>query len=147
MRQELDTAPYVVDDQIGFVLRLAIQFHTAIFLSSMVEGLTQTQFAVLVTLYQSDALSQSDLGRLLQLDSATINGVVDRLRVRGLITMSDDSSDRRRHLVALTCEGSELAAKAVPVAHEITKATAAKLTATETARLIQLLRKMIGQTV
>ncbi len=67
---------YELEDQIGFVLRLAVQFHTAIFTSRMVDNLTQTQFATLAKVHQVGPCSQSELARLLALDTATINGVV-----------------------------------------------------------------------
>jgi len=33
---------YVLNDQVGFLLRVAVQRHTAIFTSLMIESLTQT---------------------------------------------------------------------------------------------------------
>jgi MarR family transcriptional regulator, lower aerobic nicotinate degradation pathway regulator len=33
---------YVLNDQVGFLLRVAMQRHTAIFTSRIIEGLTQT---------------------------------------------------------------------------------------------------------
>jgi len=139
-----ESSTYVVDDQMGFILRVATQFHTAIFLSRMVGNLTQTQFGVLIVVYQLGTCSQSDLGRSLQLDSATINGVVDRLKTRGLIELSEDSTDRRKQHVTLTAEGEVLVREALPVAKEITAATVANLTAAERERLIKLLRKMVA---
>ncbi len=70
---------YVLDEQIGFLLRVAMQRHTSIFTSRMIEGLTQTQFAALAKLYEVGPCSQNHLGRLIFLDAATIKGVVDRL--------------------------------------------------------------------
>lgn len=43
---------YVLDEQVGFLMRIAMQRHTSIFTSRMVEGLTQTQFAALAKLYE-----------------------------------------------------------------------------------------------
>jgi len=43
---------YVLDDQAGFLMRVAMQRHTSIFTSRMIEGLTQTQFAALAKLYE-----------------------------------------------------------------------------------------------
>ena len=40
---------YRLDDQVGFLLRVAMQRHTSIFMSRIVKGLTQTQFAALVS--------------------------------------------------------------------------------------------------
>lgn len=75
---------YVLDEQIGFLLRVAMQRHTSIFTGRMVEGLTQTQFAALAKLYEVGPCSQNQLGRLIYLDAATIKGVVDRLGRAGL---------------------------------------------------------------
>ena len=38
---------YELDAQVGFLLRVAMQRHTSIFMSHMVDELTQTQFAVM----------------------------------------------------------------------------------------------------
>ena len=135
---------YVLDDQIGFVLRLAVQYHTAIFTSRMVENLTQTQFAALAKIYETRSCSQSDLVKLLTLDSATVNGVVDRLNSRGLVTMTDDPFDRRRQSITLTKAGTALAKKSLAVAAGITEETVSRLTASEQLRLTHLLRKMMG---
>lgn len=134
---------YHLDDQIGFVLRLAVQYHTAIFTAHMVEGLTQTQFATLAKLHEVGRCSQSDLVRLLTLDSATVNGVVERMRARGFITHTDDPNDRRRQWLALTEEGGRVIQAAQAVAEEITEETLTALTRSERARLVHLLRKMM----
>src|ERR1019366_9147390 len=63
---------YVLDDQVGFLLRVALQRHTSIFMARMIEGLTQTQFAALAKLYEVGPCSQNHLGRLIYLDAATI---------------------------------------------------------------------------
>ena len=53
---------YVLDDQAGFLMRVAMQRHTSIFTSRMVEGLTQTQFAALAKLNEVGPCSQNYLG-------------------------------------------------------------------------------------
>jgi MarR family transcriptional regulator, lower aerobic nicotinate degradation pathway regulator len=78
-----EQARYVLDDQVGFLMRIAMQRHTALFSARMVGGLTQTQFAALAKLYEVGPCSQNQLGRLIYLDAATIKGVVDRLGARG----------------------------------------------------------------
>ncbi len=70
------------DLQIGFLLRTALQRHTAIFSARMIEGLTPTQFGALAKLYEIGPCSQKHLGRLIYLDAATIKGMVDRLSAR-----------------------------------------------------------------
>src|SRR6187549_542655 len=122
---------YILDDQIGFMLRIAMQRHTSIFTSRMLEGLTQTQFAALAKLYEVGPCSQNHLGRLIYLDAATIKGVVDRLGVRGFVTALADPKDRRRRAVALTERGREVTQAAIVIAAEITTATLSPLSAQE----------------
>ena len=93
-----------MEDQVGFLMRVAMQRHTSIFMSLMVHGLTQTQFAALAKLVEVGTCSQNHLGRLIYLDAATIKGVVDRLRMRKLVTIQINPKDRRRSMVAVDQE-------------------------------------------
>jgi len=133
---------YVLDDQVGFLMRIAMQRHTSIFTSRMLEGLTQTQFAALAKLHEVGPCSQNYLGRLIYLDAATIKGVVDRLQVRGFVTALSDPNDRRRREVALTERGRQATEAALKVAAEITAATLTPLTAEEQRTVAKLLRKL-----
>jgi DNA-binding MarR family transcriptional regulator len=123
-------------------MRAAMQRHTTIFMSRMVEGLTQTQFAALAKLYEVGPCSQNHLGRLIYLDAATIKGVVDRLCGRGLVTALNDPKDRRRRAVALTDHGRRTTEAAMQVAAKITAETLAPLTAEEQRLAVKLLRKL-----
>jgi DNA-binding MarR family transcriptional regulator len=120
---------YVLDDQVGFLLLVALQRHTSIFTTRMIEGLTQTQFAALAKLHEVGPCSQNHLGRLIYLDAATIKGVVDRLGARGFIT-------------ALTDRGRQVTEAAQLVAAEITAATLAAFSEDEQGLVAQLLRKL-----
>jgi len=133
---------YVLDDQVGFLMRVATQRHTAIFAARMIEGLTPTQFSALAKLYAVGPCSQNHLGRLIYLDAATIKGVVDRLGARGFITALADPKDRRRRAVALTERGREIIEAAIKVAAGITAATLAPLTPDEQVAVVKLLRKL-----
>jgi MarR family transcriptional regulator, lower aerobic nicotinate degradation pathway regulator len=133
---------YVLDDQVGFLLLVALQRHTSIFTTRMIEGLTQTQFAALAKLHEVGPCSQNHLGRLIYLDAATIKGVVDRLGARGFITALNDPMDRRRRVVALTDRGRQVTEAAQLVAAEITAATLAAFSEDEQGLVAQLLRKL-----
>src|SRR5476651_336862 len=133
---------YVLDEQVGFLLRVAMQRHTSIFTSRMIDGLTQTQFAALSKLYEVGPCSQNHLGRLIFLDAATIKGVVDRLGARGFLTALGDPTDRRRRAVALTERGREATEAAMKVAATITAATLAPLTAEEQRLVARLLKRL-----
>jgi DNA-binding MarR family transcriptional regulator len=134
---------YVLDEQVGFLLRVAMQRHTAIFMSRMIAGLTQTQFAALAKLHETGPCSQNQLGRLIFLDAATTKGVVDRLAARRLITALPDPHDHRRRAIALTKIGRSVAAKATQVARRITHETLVPLTAAEQRSVLRLLKKLI----
>ncbi|HEY9214182.1 MAG TPA: MarR family transcriptional regulator, partial [Ancylobacter sp.] len=100
---------YLLGEQVGFLMRVASQRHTAIFASRMIEGLTAPQFATLAKLREVGPCSQNRLGRLVFLDAATIKGVVDRLTGRGFVMTADDPLDKRRRAVALSERGHAVA--------------------------------------
>lgn len=100
----IDTTSYNLSDQVGYNLRRANQRHVAIF-SRHVGGLTPTQFAALARLYEQGGLSQNRLGRMTAMDSATIKGVVARLRDKGMVEHKPDQNDQRLRLVVLTPKG------------------------------------------
>ena len=97
---------YLLDAQIGFVLRQAHQRHTTIFASLMIDGMTPTQWAALAKLKEIGPSSQNLLGRLTAMDAATIKGVIDRLSKRGFTRTKPDPVDGRRLLVTLTDKGA-----------------------------------------
>ena len=140
---EQPASGYVLDQQAGFLMRVAMQRHTSIFMSRMIEGLTQTQFAALAKLYEVGPCSQNHLGRLIYLDAATIKGVIDRLRIRKLVTVQLNPKDRRRSMVTATKNGYRIANEAMKVAHRITSKTLVPLRPLEQRQIVRLLRKMI----
>lgn len=132
---------YELDEQIGYLLRLANQRHLEIFSENM-PALTPTQFSVLARLYEVGQLSQNELGRQVGIDAATTNGVIDRLYKKGLIKSKTDSKDKRRLSISLTAKGTRTTEKAIPVAKKITKKTVHKLTPSEASKLVKLLKKI-----
>jgi MarR family transcriptional regulator, lower aerobic nicotinate degradation pathway regulator len=134
--------PYVLDEQIGFILRQVWQRHTSIFARDIGTNLTPTQWAALSKLAETGPCSQNQLGRLTAMDVATIKGVIDRLSARGLTETSSDPEDGRRLLVSLTRAGQQLSEKVAPNALAITRETLAPLDAKEREALMALLNKL-----
>ncbi|MGY8661098.1 MarR family transcriptional regulator [Bradyrhizobium sp. UFLA05-109] len=134
--------PYVLDEQVGFILRQVWQRHSAIFARDIGTNLTPTQWAALSKLAETGPCSQNQLGRLTAMDVATIKGVIDRLSARGLTETSQDPEDGRRLLVSLTRAGQQLAEKVAPNALAITRETLAPLDAKERELLMALLDKL-----
>jgi DNA-binding MarR family transcriptional regulator len=133
---------YILDEQIGFILRQVWQRHAAIFARDIGTNLTPTQWAALSKLAETGPCSQNQLGRLTAMDVATIKGVIDRLTARGLTETSSDPEDGRRLLVSLTRAGQQLAEKVAPNALAITRETLAPLDAKEREALMGLLNKL-----
>src|SRR5712671_4539616 len=92
---------YVLEEQVGFILRQVWQRHAAIFARQIGINLTPTQWAALAKLTETGPCSQNQLGRLTAMDVATIKGVIDRLTARGLTETSPDPEDGRRLVVSL----------------------------------------------
>jgi DNA-binding MarR family transcriptional regulator len=135
-------SPYILDEQVGFMLRQVSQRHTTIFATRIGEDLTPTQWAALSKLHEAGPQSQNLLGRLTAMDAATIKGVVDRLTKRGLTEGQPDPEDARRLVIALTAEGEALVERCLPRATAITEETFAGLTTEERKTLLTLLKKM-----
>jgi DNA-binding MarR family transcriptional regulator len=71
-------------------------------------GVTPVQYALLKVLWEKDDQSGAELGERLQLDSATMTGLLDRLEHAGLIERKAHATDRRVNRVVLTARGREL---------------------------------------
>jgi DNA-binding MarR family transcriptional regulator len=136
------TKPYVLDEQVGFLLRQATQRHVGIFSKLISAPLTPPQFSALVVLLQNGACSQNELGRRIATDGATIKGIIDRLTKRGLTQSAADPQDGRLLIVSLTEAGAALAADCITAGGQISAATLAPLNAREQQTLLRLLRKL-----
>jgi DNA-binding MarR family transcriptional regulator len=133
---------YRLEEQVGFLLRKALQRHTAIFAEEMPLGLTPTQFAALSKLKEVGPCSQNRLGRIAAMDGATIKGVVDRLKARHLVVTTLDSTDRRRRLIDLTATGHKTVIEAQRAGRTITERTLETLSPRERISLLRLLAKI-----
>ena len=133
---------YRLTDQIGHIMRRAVQRHAAIFANKMGADLTPTRFAALAMLFERGDLSQNELGRLTAMDIATIKGVVDRLQAKGLVTNRVDPNDGRRKIISLTQAGFQHLAQAIPKGIEITNDTLEPLSLEEKYQLLTLMRKI-----
>jgi len=143
MALESDTSDgYVLDEQIGFILRQAQQRHTTIFAECFNNDVTPTQWAAISKLVQIGECSQNLLGRHTAMDVATIQGVVDRLKKRNLLTSKPDPDDKRRVVLSVSKEGEELYRRHLASAKEATEATLGTLDAAEREQLKALLKKI-----
>lgn len=134
---------YVLEQQIGFILRCVHQRATEIFNTTMSRhGVTPTQFAVLAKLDDQGSVSQNLLGRLTAMDPATTSGVVGRLITRGFVSQSPDPQDARLVLLTLTPAGRTVVAEMKVDAAEVSRRTLGPLSPAEAASLLKALEKL-----
>ncbi len=135
---------YVLEEQVGFVLRRVHQRATDVF-NSVMDGfeLTPTQFAALAKLQDLGPTSQNQLGRLIAMDPATMFGVAGRLAKRGLVRQSIDPSDARLVILQLTDEGHALVDAMKARGTEVSRRTLEALSASEAETLCRLLQKIV----
>ena len=135
-------ANYVLEDQIGHLLRRAHQRASSIFQEVMTEGLTPPQFAALVKIRDFGTVSQNRLGRSVAMDPATSQGVTQRLLAKDLIKRKDDPEDRRRTLLSLTPEGESVVERLIPLGQQVTAETLDPLTPEEQEKFLALLARI-----
>lgn len=135
---------FVLDDQIGHLIRRAHQRASAALMTVLAEHqLTPTQFFAMARLWERGELSQNRLGRLSAMDPATIQGVVRRLGQRGYIERRPDPTDRRRMVLQLTPSGWSLVSGLLKRIDTASGRMLAPLSADERDQLRDLLRKVV----
>ena len=110
--EALPSAPidmHGVEDQIGFVLRLA---QIAVF-KDVIEtlspfGLRPSDFSALRVIAANPGLKQQDIGRELGIKRPNLVGMVEELRKKKLIERRVVPGDRRSYALSLTKAGSAL---------------------------------------
>ena len=135
---------YVLEEQIGFQLRRAHQYASAVFQERMSAlSLTPPQFSALVKIRQHGSVSQNLLGRMIDTDPATMLGIVKRLAERGYIQRAADDTHKRKISLTLTPEGNELIDLATEAAQQVSADTLVGLSDREQQQLLGLLQKLV----
>jgi MarR family transcriptional regulator, organic hydroperoxide resistance regulator len=75
-------------------------------------GLTYPQYLVMVTLWERDDRTLSEIGERLFLESNTLTPLLKRMEAAGLVSRSRDPADERQVRLRLTDEGRVLIDKA-----------------------------------
>ena len=135
---------YRIEEQVGYLLRRAHQRASAIFQVGIGDpNITPTQYSSMVKLNEYTELSQNLLGRLVGMDKATMQGVVRRLKERGLVDSRPDPGDARRTLLSLTTEGQRLVNRLLINGPAVSRETLKPLTVQEQRQLLDLLSKIV----
>ncbi|SFF21344.1 MarR family winged helix-turn-helix transcriptional regulator [Paracidovorax wautersii] len=127
------TALLQLDNQVCFALYSASLAMTKFYKPLLDEiGLTYPQYVVMLTLWERDGVTVSELGERLFLDSGTLTPLLKRLEASGHLSRLRDAEDERRVRISLTAQGRALREQAERIPNcvlERTQCTLHELTA------------------
>ncbi|MET4705771.1 MarR family transcriptional regulator [Frigoribacterium sp. UYMn621] len=113
-----------LDEQICFALYSASRALTARYRELLAPlGVTYPQYLVLMVLWERDAITVSELGERLQLDSGTLSPLIRRLESAGLVIRTRRSDDERAVEVTLSPAGAALQERSAGIPDQICAAT------------------------
>lgn len=129
-------------DDIGYWLnRLRMQVHQNFESRLDVYDVTIAQWCILLTLYNEDAASITELSKFIEVDKASISRVVERLLNKEWVTHKQ-GMDRRSGHVQLSIKGQELLPHLIQAAEENEQEFFGDLTPQEHEQLRQLFHKL-----
>jgi DNA-binding MarR family transcriptional regulator len=110
-------------------------------------GITPVQAMVLNFLSEEDRVTAGELGKRIELDSATLTGLLDRLETARLIERQGNPDDRRSIKIHLTPQGRKTGLAAGRLIEEANREFLSAFTETEKGLLIDLIKKMRTQSL
>lgn len=130
----------------GFLLRRAHQITVSLFMDLAADqGVTTTQYGVLVILRAFEGLDQIGLSKKVGLDRSTTGLVIKKLEQDGLVVRIEDPEDRRRKIIVLTAKGERKLEALRPAAAEAQKIALSAFTEEETEQFLYLLSKFVDR--
>jgi DNA-binding MarR family transcriptional regulator len=105
-------------------------------------GLTNGQFSLMMSLNRPEPPGIASVATLLAMDRTTLTAALKPLERRGLVTVTEDPSDRRGRELSLTPKGKTLLASAVPVWEQTHRDVEAQLKDVDPDRLRSSLRDL-----
>ena len=110
-------------------------------------GITPVQAMVLNFLSEEDRITAGELGKRIELDSATLTGLLDRLETARLIERQGNPDDRRSIKIHLTPQGRKTGLAAGRLIEEANREFLSAFTETEKGLQIDLIKKMRTQSL
>lgn len=105
-------------------------------------NVSPVQGLVLISLAEEDRTTSAHLGQRVQLDSATLTGIIDRLEKSGLLERQKNPDDRRAILICLTEKGRQTACEISGISETANREFLAGLSEDEERMLRALLRRV-----
>ena len=136
---------YDIDQAVGYAVGHAaarIKMALRRIFAAAGHDVTPDQWVVLYRLFETDGLTQAELGERTVKDKTTITRILDRLESKRLLTRRRDSRDRRSQRLHLTPEGEATTRRIVPLVRTFAAAAYADLTEDDRDSLRRLLGRI-----
>lgn len=131
----------------GFLIRRLHQLHVAIFLEECgAFDITPVQYAVMSVLYHDKPLDQVSVAAEVGIDRNNAADVIRRLERRGFVERIPSPTDRRARVSRITDAGRRFVEAAHGAMERAQHRFTGSLSADETARLMELLGKIMVDT-
>ncbi|MFU2199582.1 MarR family transcriptional regulator [Bacillus subtilis] len=105
-------------------------------------GISQSRLELLTLLYHADEISQSDLQKKVNIDSAAVTRHLKQLEAKGMVSRRRKPEDNRITLVRLTDQGRERIESSKKEKERFMKEMLANVSAEERRLLIDVLARM-----
>ena len=130
-----------LDRGLGFLVRL-LDTRVHLLYEQLTEQneITPRQFGVLLTLYQLDTLTLTELAGHIRVDRSTLSEMINRMAERSLITKRNNGNDRRSAEVLLAPAGRKVLFEIVTGAAQLQGALLAPLPAEDRAHFMRCMK-------
>jgi DNA-binding MarR family transcriptional regulator len=106
-------------------------------------GVNGREAAVLRAIDDTNALSQGEIARRMDVDRTTMVALIDDLQEKGLVERCQDPQDRRKNVVELTAAGRDTVRRAADLAAEAERTFLRRLSAADAEQFRKTLRVLI----
>ena len=106
-------------------------------------GLTTPQLLCLEALARANSMILRDLARAVNLGESTVNGIVDRLEAKGLLTRMRSREDRRKVYLEITERGRKIMEKTPPLLQDKLAHSLSGLRDAEKQRITESLERIV----
>jgi DNA-binding MarR family transcriptional regulator len=136
--------PEPLRESIAFLItRVHFRMHRDFRVALEPLGIEPQHFGILTALEETGPISQSELARHFAVSGAHMVQLIDELEQRHLVARRRVETDRRSHLIEVLPAASVRLDQVAPIAELIIAERFAPLSATESRRLIELLRRVV----
>lgn len=109
-------------------------------------GITPGQYGVLNCLWNRRGDTPKELAQILNLETSTVSGLLDKMQRRGIIDRIINPADRRGVHIILTPEGEALQEPVLAVIRQVNSQVLSGFTPAESEALLAALRTIIYRT-